>query len=131
MALLALNKVYGKNIVSEGPVYLSHKVVKNGIEVTFKNGEGLVALAKELDVDGSVKTENKIVSGFTICGEDKVFYNATATIKKNTVIVSCKEVASPVAVRYAWANFPAANLYNKAGLPAAPFRTDDFPYPVK
>ena len=69
----------------------------------------------------------KELTGFTVCGEDKKFYPAKATIQGDTVVVSCDDVAKPVAVRFGSAQHPLCNLYNKAGLPASPFRTDDFP----
>jgi sialate O-acetylesterase len=78
--------------------------------LTFSHGD-LVAK------DGELK-------GFTIAGADKNFVAAKAEIKGNTVIVSSDQVAKPVAVRYGWANVPDVNLYNSAGLPASPFRTD-------
>ena len=64
--------------------------------------------------------------GFTVAGEDKKFYNATAKVEGDTVVVSSDKVAKPVAVRYGWANYPVVNLWNKDNLPATPFRTDDF-----
>ena len=65
--------------------------------------------------------------GFAIAGEDKKFVWADAKIDGDTVVVCSEKVAEPVAVRYAWADNPDCNLYNKAGLPASPFRTDDWP----
>ena len=56
-----------------------------------------------------------------------MFHDAKAEIKGDTVVVTCKEVAKPVAVRFGWANYPVVNLWNKDGLPASPFRTDDWP----
>jgi sialate O-acetylesterase len=67
------------------------------------------------------------LTGFTIAGEDKQFHRAKATIEGDTVVVTADEVASPKAVRLGWANFPVMNLWNKDGLPAHPFRTDDWP----
>jgi sialate O-acetylesterase len=64
------------------------------------------------------------LKGFTIAGEDKQFVPAEATMKGNTVEVTSEAVARPVAVRYGWSNVPDVNLYNQAGLPASPFRTD-------
>jgi sialate O-acetylesterase len=69
------------------------------------------------------------LSGFKISGENQHFYAAQAVIEGDTVCVWSEDVASPVAVRYAWANFPLANLYNSEGLPASPFRTDSFDMP--
>jgi sialate O-acetylesterase len=67
------------------------------------------------------------LKGFTTAGENQQFAEAAARIDGDTVIVSCPQVAKPVAVRYGWAKVPDCNLCNKAGLPASPFRTDDWP----
>ena len=67
------------------------------------------------------------VKGFAIAGEDSRFVWADARIDGDTVIVSSPTVPKPVAVRYGWADNPTVNLYNAAGLPASPFRTDDWP----
>jgi sialate O-acetylesterase len=67
------------------------------------------------------------LKGFAIAGADKKFVWADAQIAGDTVVVSSPQVANPVAVRYAWADNPVCNLYNQAGLPACPFRTDDWP----
>ena len=77
-------------------------------------GRGLVAQGGEL-------------KGFTVAGEDRKWVNARAAIRGDRVIVSSPQVSHPVAVRYGWANYPVVNLGNKEGLPASPFRTDDFP----
>jgi sialate O-acetylesterase len=68
-----------------------------------------------------------VVKGFAIAGEDRRFVWADARIDGDAVIVSSPKVLKPVAVRYGWADNPIANLYNGAGLPASPFRTDDWP----
>ena len=65
--------------------------------------------------------------GFAIAGADQKFVWAKATIVGNKIVVSSDQVPIPVAVRYAWADNPDCNLYNKEGLPASPFRTDDWP----
>ena len=67
------------------------------------------------------------LTGFSICGEDHKFVWADAYIQDDKVIVSSQNVAKPVAVRYGWADFPVVNLWNVDGIPASPFRTDDFP----
>jgi len=91
------------------------KVKGNKVTITFTNaGSGLIAKG------GSLKQ-------FAIAGDDKKFVWATAEIKKNKAIVWNEKVDKPIAVRYAWADDPeGANLYNKEGLPASPFRTDGF-----
>ena len=68
--------------------------------------------------------------GFTLAGKDGKFAPAKAIIKGDTVVVTSETVPEPVAVRYGWVNFakPTLNLFNKEGLPATPFRTDDTPY---
>jgi len=66
------------------------------------------------------------LKGFAICGTDKKFKWAKAEIQNNKVTVFHPNIKPPVAVRYAWANFPICNLYNKEGFPAVPFRTDNF-----
>ena len=70
------------------------------------------------------------VEGFELAGADRKFKPATAVLSedKTTVLVTSAEVPEPVAVRYAWRDFPNASLYNREGLPAVPFRNDDWPY---
>ena len=67
------------------------------------------------------------LTGFAIAGSDRKYYWANATIEQNTVVVSSPQVKEPVAVRYAWGDSPECNLANAEGLPASPFRTDDWP----
>ncbi|MEM4248640.1 MAG: sialate O-acetylesterase, partial [Candidatus Nanoarchaeia archaeon] len=118
LALTALKIVYGKeDIQALSPAYESHIIKDNKVIIKFKDfGTGLIA------------KNNKPLSGFTIAGEDRKFKNAKAEIiSENEVAVWNEEVPEPKAVRYAWANNPqSANLYNKEGLPAFPFRTDDW-----
>ena len=115
LAAIALHDVYGKNMVSRGPMYQSMQITGNMITLSFKNiGSGLIT-----------KTNDGNLSGFEIAGEDKKFYQARAFIKDNKVIVSSDAVLHPVAVRFGWAdNAGDDNLFNKEGFPAAPFRTD-------
>lgn len=115
LALNALHLVYGKNIVYSGPIYKSMEVEGNKISVSFTQlGSGLM-----------VKEKYGYPKAFAIAGADQKFYWAKADIKGDKVIVWSEKVANPVAVRYAWADNPGdANLYNKEGLPASPFRTD-------
>jgi sialate O-acetylesterase len=116
LALVAEATTYKmKDVEYEGPVYDSMAVEKDAIRLKFTHlGGGLVARA------------DKPLIGFQIAGEDKKWAWADATIDGDTVIVKSAQVAKPVAVRYAWANNPPSTLYNKAGLPALPFRTDDW-----
>jgi sialate O-acetylesterase len=115
LALWALGTVYGRNVAAtSGPLPAGHTVRKNEIVLAFKHTNGgLVAK------DGELK-------GFTVAGADRQWTPATARIQGETVIVSSADVKAPVAARYAWENFPTCNLYNGAGLPASPFRTDDW-----
>jgi sialate O-acetylesterase len=117
LAIAARAVAYGEKIEPIGPVYDSMKVEGGKVVLSFKHaGKGLEARGED----------GKLV-GFTICGEDKKFHNAVAQIMGDKVIVSCDEVKEPVAVRFGWANYPVVNLWSKDGLPATPFRTDDFP----
>ena len=82
-------------------------------------------------VGGGLVCKGDSLTGFAIAGQDRVFHNAQAEIKGNSVVVSSLEVPKPVAVRFGWANYPVVNLWNKDDLPATPFRTDDFPMVTK
>jgi len=116
LALWALAKTYGRRLVYSGPIYKSMRIEGNKIILDFEHvGGGLAA-----DGDEPLK-------GFAIAGTDRKFVWANAKINGNTVVVSSDKVSEPAAVRYGWANNPVCNLYNKEGLPASPFRTDDWP----
>lgn len=117
LASIALNDVYGKKQVCNGPMYKSMEIKGSQIILTFDSiGSGL----STTDKNGNLK-------GFEIAGVDKVFYGAKAIIKNNKVIVSCEKVSNPVAVHYGWADDDTEiNLFNKEKLPASPFRTDDW-----
>jgi sialate O-acetylesterase len=112
LALWALAKTYGKDIVYSGPIY------------TLMEVQGNKAILHFSSVGGGLMAKGDSLKGFAIAGEDKKFVWADAKIEGSTVVVSSDKVAAPVAVRYAWADNPACNLYNKEGLPATPFRTD-------
>jgi sialate O-acetylesterase len=115
LALWALAKTYGKDVVYSGPLYKYMQIEGNKAILHFDHvGGGLVARGEPL-------------KGFAIAGEDKKFVWADAKIAGDTVVVFSDKVAEPAAVRYAWADNPVCNLYNKAGLPATPFRTDTWP----
>ena len=81
----------------------------------------------------TINGDDKELAGFTLCGDDKVFHPATATIQGDAVVLHSDKVTKPVAARFGWVNFakPTLNFFNKAGLPAVPFRTDDFPLTTK
>jgi len=115
LALVARAKVYGEKIESSGPLFRSMKAQDGAIRLTFTHAEGLAAK------DGGALT------GFTIAGADRKFVRAAARIEGGAVIVSSPDVSHPVAARYAWADNAACSLVNQAGLPALPFRTDDWP----
>jgi sialate O-acetylesterase len=131
LALLALANVYGKKVEFSGPAYKAIKVDGNKAVLAFDHVDsGLTVGAFSMPGAEDVGKDGKLV-GFTVAGEDKVFHPATAVIEGDTVVVTSDQVSKPVAVRYGWKNFPVCNLFNKAGLPASPFRTDDFPPPFK
>src|SRR5208283_1428097 len=112
LALWALAKIYGKDVVASGPLYKASRQEGDKIVVEFSNvGGGLASR------DGGGK-----LTGFAIAGADKTFVWADARIVGESVVVTSPAVSSPVAVRYAWANNPPCNLINRAGLPASPFR---------
>jgi sialate O-acetylesterase len=115
LELLALAKTYGKTVEYSGPVYKDSKTDGDKVVIHFSFADGLTAKGGDE------------VKGFQIAGEDKKWHWADAKIDGSDVVVSSKEVEKPAAVRYDWANNPQGNLYNKAGLPTAPFRTDDWP----
>jgi sialate O-acetylesterase len=115
LAAVALHDAYGKDNVFSGPVYQSMNVEGNKAMLRFSNtGGGLMARDKY----GYLK-------GFEVAGADQQFYYAKAFVQGGSVVVYADEVKAPVAVRYAWADDAGdANLYNKEGFPAVPFRTD-------
>ncbi|MDR1191693.1 MAG: hypothetical protein LBK60_08555 [Verrucomicrobiales bacterium] len=116
LALIALARDYGRDIEYRGPAFSDMKIAGNRATLSFTHtGGGLASHG----ADGELR-------GFAIAGADRKFYWAKAVINGDTVTVSADEVPSPVAVRYAWADNPAADLYNADGLPASPFRTDDW-----
>ncbi|HSI85782.1 MAG: sialate O-acetylesterase [Candidatus Methylacidiphilales bacterium] len=127
LALVARRLVYGEQIVDAGPLYESMKVEGDKIRISF-HGKGLglrIAAPPVLPSHTPLPIPEKL-TGFTIAGADQKWQPADATIDGDTVVVSASSVPSPVAVRYAWQNLPACSLYNKEGLPAFPFRTDDW-----
>ncbi len=112
--LAAKHIAYNESVVYSGPQFVNMNIKESMIELSFKHeGAGL-------------KSNCDTLKGFAVAGEDKKFYWATAQIEGNKVIVTCKDVTKPVSVRYAWASNPDACLFNKEGLPAIPFRTDDW-----
>ncbi len=115
LSLWALGKVYEKEVpATSGPLPDGHEVRGNEIAVRFKHAET------------GLEQQGTNLLGFTIAGSDRNWKPATARIDGNEVILSNPNVPNPIAVRYAWDNYPFCNLYNKAGLPASPFRTDEW-----
>jgi sialate O-acetylesterase len=115
LAQWALGDVYGKPVpATSGPLAVGHKVRGKEFVVQFKHTEGgLVAHGGEL-------------RGFELAGADKLWKPANARVDGSRIAVSCSEISEPIALRYAWRDAPDCNLYNGAGLPASPFRTDDW-----
>lgn len=116
LALWALGTTYGEDIVYSGPIYQVYAVNGKTIELSFSHtGSGLAT------------RDGQAPSHFTIAGKDRIFYPATAKIVGEKIVVSAPQVSEPVAVRFAWINTAEPNLMNKEGLPASPFRTDNWP----
>jgi sialate O-acetylesterase len=119
LALWALAKTYGeKALPYSGPRYKSMHVANGQVRLTFDYADGLSAK------DGALRE-------FTIAGPDSVFRPAQARIEGHSVVVSSPQVAHPVAVRFGWSKSPMPNLFNGAGLPASPFRTDKWRTPTQ
>jgi sialate O-acetylesterase len=112
LALSALAKTYGKSLSYSGPSYREMKVEGDRIRIHFDH------------TDDGLKFKGETDKSFAIAGDDGKFVWAKAEIDGSSVIVSSPEVAEPIEVRYAWDSNPQAPLYNGAGLPAVPFRTD-------
>ena len=112
LALLAKAKTYGITGDFSGPVFLATERAGAGLRVSFRYA------------DGGLTAADKPLQSFVVAGADRKFHPATAVIAGDAVLVQSPAVPEPVAVRYAWGNNPDANLYNGAGLPAAPFRSD-------
>jgi sialate O-acetylesterase len=116
LALVALAKSYGQDVAHSGPRYRAAKIVGGEVRVSFDFADGLTT------------SDGEAPAMFSVAGADGRFVWAEARMDGQDVVVSAKDVPVPVAVRYAWKNSPdGANLINASGLPAFPFRTDDFP----
>ena len=114
LALVARSSVYGQRVESSGPTYLRHTVQGNCVTISFAHAAGLAA-----------RSAGGELPGFAVAGADRRWVWAHARVEGGRVVVWSDAVPNPVAVRYAWSNSPAGlALYNAAGLPAAPFRTD-------
>ncbi len=119
LGLAALEKVYGRDVVGSGPLHRAVTFSDGSAVVEFNSSGGGLAVGP----DGKAKN----LEGFALAGADRKWHWAKAIIDGDQVIVSSKSVPDPVALRYAWADNPPASLYNKEGLPAVLFRTDDWP----
>jgi sialate O-acetylesterase len=115
LALWALGTTYEKKIVYSGPLYEAMKVEGDAIRIRFKHTGG-----------GLMSRDGKPLSDFTIAGADGSFQPATASVEGQDVVVRSDKVGKPAAVRFGWSDTAQPNLANKEGLPASPFRTDDF-----
>lgn len=113
LALLAKHRIYGVVGDDTGPTFAAATREGAALRVTFKHAEGLIA-------------RDKPVQSLELAGADQVFHPAEGKIERGTLLVTSPQVREPVAVRYAWKNSPEANLYNGAGLPAVPFRSDNW-----
>jgi len=129
LSLSARHIAYGENIVYCGPLYKSMKVEGNKFRVSFQSdsfGKGLIVGVTPWTDPGKTSVSVTDLVGFEVSGEDRNWVDAQAKIEGNTIVIYSPIVSHPVAVRYAWANNPSCNLYNSDGLPASPFRTDDW-----
>jgi len=115
LALCALAQHYGEKISCAGPTFESMEHFSGALKLRFDHTDG-----------GLVVKGNKLEE-FSIAGKDRVWHWADARIEGDAIVVSSSSVPEPAAARYAWQSYPAATLYNGAGLPAVPFRTDDWP----
>jgi sialate O-acetylesterase len=116
LARWALSAEHQKDLVRSGPLFASMKREGDRIQLSFDHAQSGLKAAE----GGSLK-------GFAVAGEDRKWVWAEAKIEGGQVVVSSPSVKGPVAVRYGWADNPECNLQNAAGLPASPFRTDDWP----
>ena len=138
LARIALAMDYGNKIPFSGPVYESAKVQQGKIRIKFTHTDGGL-VAKPLPDTYVVRSfagetaplvrnsPNSELEGFALYGEDGKWFWADAKIEGDSVLVWADQVPKPIAVRFCWADNPNCNLYNASGLPASPFRTDDFP----
>jgi sialate O-acetylesterase len=114
LALCALASRYGRKVVASGPTYTSVEELPGALKLHFDH------------TDGGLVVKGDKLAEFAIAGEDRRWHWADARLDGATVVVSSPEVPKPKAARYAWQSNPKATLFNGAGLPATPFRTDDW-----
>jgi sialate O-acetylesterase len=123
----ALALEYGKKIVASGPTYKSHRVEGDRVVISFDHLGGGLIVGEKNGLAPLAEVKNGKLAGFAIAGEDKKWHWAEAKIEGDTVVLRSENVPAPVAVRYAVHGNPMpANLYNRDGLPAVPFRTDSW-----
>lgn len=132
LARWALRDVYGdEDVVVSGPIYKASEVDGNKMRIKFDYGESGLVAGRQISGKPFEGTPDEPLRGFQIAGKDQAWHEAEATISGDQLLVSAPEVTEPVAVRYAFSQNPAeANLYNKPGLPASPFRTDNWELPT-
>jgi sialate O-acetylesterase len=128
LALWALRDVAKKDVVPSGPLFKEIKVEGASIRVHFEHAaNGLIVGSRKNGLEPTPEVKDGTLKRFAVAGEDKQWHWADAKIDGDTVVVSSKEVPKPLAVRYGFTMNPeGANLYNKEGLPASPFRSDDW-----
>jgi sialate O-acetylesterase len=116
LANVALREVYGQEVAVYGPRYLRHQTEGATVRVHFSDVEG-----------GLTTSDQESVREFAVAGGNRRFAAARVRIENDHIVAQSDKVPDPIAVRYAWSNDPRCNLVNTIGLPAAPFRTDDWP----
>lgn len=114
LARFALNRDHGLPMEVSGPVFRLMETEGSAIRLHFDHTTGGLATTGE----------SESVTGFEVAGPDQIFHPAMGEIEGDTIVIMSGEVATPIAVRYGWANAPELNLVNGEGLPASPFRTD-------
>lgn len=125
LALLARKGVYGEEIVDAGPTYHSMRIEGGKVRVSFKNSRSGLTLGTPHSQHNSFSPMlSTRLMGFALAGANEKWFPAGGLIEGQSVVLSSDAVPHPIAVRYNWKGFPNGNLYNKEGLPAAPFRTD-------
>lgn len=119
LALCALANYYGMKVICSGPTFDHLETVPGALKLHFKNA------------DGGLVVKGNQLGEFAVAGDDRKWSWADAKIEGDAVTVSSAQVPSPRAARYAWQGYPQATLFNGAGLPAVPFRTDNWSLPAE
>jgi sialate O-acetylesterase len=126
LALVAEHVAYGKDVEYSGPIYKSMRVEGNAIRIQFDHALGLKTGKPPVNGADMAEVPSERLVTFTVAGADEQWYPADAKIDGSTILVSNPQVQAPIAVRFGWDPPSICNLYNGAGLPASPFRTDDW-----